>query len=115
MTASPTRASGTAPVQEGGHLCLVYDRFETQMAALLPFLKQGIEQGDRCLYVAAHRTADQVAGALAGAGIDVSPGEARASRVLLRSWDEFRPSGGFDPAAIVGLLRQLRDRAQADG
>ena len=35
------------------HLCLIYHTQEEQFAAALPYLRAGLERGERCLYIAA--------------------------------------------------------------
>jgi MEDS: MEthanogen/methylotroph, DcmR Sensory domain len=34
------------------HLCPIYDTQEEQFAAALPYLRTGLERGEKCLYVA---------------------------------------------------------------
>ncbi len=33
------------------HLCLIYDTLEEQFAAALPYLRIGLERGEKCLYI----------------------------------------------------------------
>jgi two-component system, chemotaxis family, sensor kinase Cph1 len=33
------------------HLCLIYETPEEQFAAALPYLRTGLERGEKCLYV----------------------------------------------------------------
>ena len=46
------------------HLCLIYDTREEQFAAALPYLKIGLERGEKCLYVVDENTAAAVLDAL---------------------------------------------------
>jgi chemotaxis family two-component system sensor kinase Cph1 len=34
------------------HLCLIYETQEEKFAAALPYLRAGLERGERCLYIA---------------------------------------------------------------
>src|SRR5947208_2229743 len=53
------------------HLCLIYDTREEQFAAALPYLKIGLERGEKCLYVVDENTAAAVLDALRRGGTDV--------------------------------------------
>ena len=53
-------------MKAGDHLCLIYDDDPAeQMLALLPYISQGLENGERCVYIADHQSPDQLQGALA--------------------------------------------------
>lgn len=56
-------------LQPGDHLCLIYDKYPSeQMPALILFIKQGLEQGEQCAYIADDQTVDQVTRALKRVG-----------------------------------------------
>ena len=46
------------------HLCLIYDTQEEQFAAALPYLRTGLERGEKCLYIVDENTAAAVLDAL---------------------------------------------------
>ena len=39
------------------HLCVIYDTQEEQFAAALPYLRTGLERGEKCLYIVDENTA----------------------------------------------------------
>ena len=53
------------------HLCLIYETREEQFSAVIPFIKIGLERGEKCLYVVDDNTAAMVINGMKGAGIDV--------------------------------------------
>jgi hypothetical protein len=53
------------------HLTLIYEGREEQFATAVPFVQQGLERGDRCLYLADDNDEETVARAMREAGIDV--------------------------------------------
>ncbi|MBI3455629.1 MAG: MEDS domain-containing protein, partial [Candidatus Rokubacteria bacterium] len=73
---------GLAPVEPGHHICLVYDNPAEQLAAVLPFLKEGLARGAQCVYVADDRTVEEVATALTAAGVDVARERERGALLL---------------------------------
>lgn len=57
-----------AKLRSHEHLCLIYNSREEQLAAALPFLKAGLERGEKCIYVAEQNSAPLVLDALHKAG-----------------------------------------------
>jgi len=53
------------------HLCLIYETPEEQFAAAVPFLRSGLDRGEKCLYVADEDSGTAVLNALRKAGTDV--------------------------------------------
>jgi hypothetical protein len=53
------------------HLCLIYETQEEQFAAALPFLRAGLERGERCLYIADANSGATVLDGLRKGGVEV--------------------------------------------
>lgn len=66
-----------ASLKQGDHICPIYESMAEQMASAVPFLKDGLVRGERCLYVADDHTAAQIVQALEAAGVDVAHTRAR--------------------------------------
>lgn len=102
-------------LQPGDHLCLIYDRDPAeQMPALVPFIKQGLEGGEQCIYIADDQTTDEVALALEESGIDVR-GELKRGALLLWTREEWRQPGELDSDKKAAQVRQFIDAAFAAG
>lgn len=102
-------------LQPGDHLCLIYDRDPAeQMPALVPFIKQGLEGGEQCIYIADDQTTDEVALALEGSGIDVRD-ELKRGTLLLWTREEWRQPGELDSDKKAAQVRQFIDAAFAAG
>ncbi len=77
----------------GDHLCLVYDDDPAeQLPVLLPYVQQGLEAGERCVYVADDQTVDELRAALRGYGIEVDAHVASGA-LLLWTRAEWRQPG----------------------
>jgi PAS domain S-box-containing protein len=85
------------------HLCLIYESREEQLAALVPFVRTGIERGDRCFYVADGRTVADVAPAMHAGGIDVAAEVSRGSLALATERESYLAAGEFDPDAMLAM------------
>src|SRR5262249_37057705 len=83
--------------------------------AAVPFLRAGLAQGERCVYIADERTTEEVAQALAAGGVNV-PGEcARGALELLTRRESYLRSGRFDPRRMIEFLGQAVEEALAAG
>ncbi|AEH35509.1 MEDS domain-containing protein [Halopiger xanaduensis] len=58
-------------VHANDHFALIYESQEEQFAAVIPFLRQGLERNERCLYITAENSREEVLEAMRERGIDV--------------------------------------------
>ena len=95
----------------GGHLCFFYDDDpREQLPTLIPFIKQGLAQGERCVYVADDMTVFQIHRALADAGVDALREMARGALLLLTRAD-WRQAGELDSELKAEQVRGMIDGA----
>src|SRR5258708_4591988 len=59
-------------LKQGDHICLIYENAAEQLAAAVPFVKEGLARGERCTYIADDRSVEEVVQALTAAGLDVA-------------------------------------------
>jgi len=115
----PPRA--IADAVPGDHLCCIYGSDDEQRAALVPYLRIGLERGEKVLYIVDARTAEAVLGDLRddgdrGAdGVDVDACLASGQLALLTRHDTYVRDGAFDPVAMISMLRQATEQAVAEG
>ena len=102
-------------LQPGDHLCLIYERDPAeQMPVLIPFIKQGLAAGERCIYIADDHTVEEVAHALKESGVDVG-GEAARGALLLWTRREWRQPGDLDSEKKALQVGEFVDAALAAG
>jgi len=119
-----------ADLGPGDHLCYLYETEEEHRAVLTPFLRQGLERGEKVLYIADAHTPETILGYLrnnpstalrhgsgqgSGQGLDVKPYLARGQLVILTCDDAYLREGVFDPEGMIALLRADTERALAEG
>jgi PAS domain S-box-containing protein len=103
-------------LKHGDHICPIYENEAEQMAVAIPFLKKGLARGERCLYVADDRSAEQIAQALKAAGVDVSHEQARGALLILTKRETYLKAGDeFDPQAMIEFLHLAEVQALAEG
>src|SRR5438132_12368992 len=87
-------------LKQGDHICPIYENEAEQMAVAIPFLKEGLVRGERCLYIGDDRSVEQIAQALTAAGVDVAHEQARLALSILTKRETYLKSGEeFDPQA----------------
>lgn len=97
------------------HLCLIYETPEEQFAAVLPFIRLGLERGEKCLYVADDNTAEAVVDRLKTAGIAVERAVASGQLVIVGKQEAYLKQGYFDPDWMLDFLKRATDEAKAAG
>lgn len=107
--------SSLSALQQGDHVCAIYDSPEEQLATISEYIKAGLDAGERCLYIVDNRTAEDVLGGMAAAGIDVATAQAGNRLALATKRESYLHAGSFDPDAMLASVARLTDQALADG
>lgn len=92
--------------QAGDHLCGFYYGDEERDALLLPFLRGGLESGNKCLAVVDSTPVEQVI-ANVTAGLDADALLASGQLQLYGSAQTYLRGGVFDPDAMIAFWEQL--------
>ena len=99
----------------GDHLCCLYETEEEHRAVLTPYLRQGLERGEKVLHIVDARTAEAVLIYLREDGLEVEAYLARGQLCILTRDDAYMRQGVFDPDGMIALLRSETARALAEG
>jgi signal transduction histidine kinase len=102
-------------LDHGDHVCLIYETFEEQMAAVVPFFREGLARGECCAYIVDEREAGDVVTVLSAHGLDVEGARERGALRFLTKREAYLRSGAFDPEAMIAFLSQTQDEALAAG
>lgn len=97
------------------HLCLLYSTREEQLAAVIPFIRLGLEKGEKCVYIADENDASVIEDALRVEGVDVNAEVGRGALAIIRKRDAYLKEGHFDPDLMIGLLIDNVNQARAEG
>jgi len=102
-------------LEPGDHVCCIYETEEEHRALLTPFLRQGLERGEKVIYIVDPHTAEIIKGYLQDDGMEVEPYLASGQMSILSVDDAYMPDGVFEPDAMITLLRSETERALAQG
>src|SRR5262249_37078633 len=98
------------------HACSIYNDPTEQLASVVPFLRAGLDRGERCLYVAEnqHKFVSIVA-ALNDAGVSAEAAlGSRAVILLTEPWAGYRQTA-LHHTSLSGLFREEKANALRDG
>jgi PAS domain S-box-containing protein len=79
------------------HLCSIYESPEEHFAVAIPFIRIGLDRGEKCIYIADDGTEPAVRDAMYAAGIDVERAIATDSLMLEKKEAAYLKHGSFDP------------------
>ena len=97
------------------HVCAFFRSKEEEYRVLLPFITEGLEQGDRAFHILdAHRRQDHLR-RLQEAGIDSAEAEAEG-RLVIRHWeDTYLQDGHFDQHRQISLFERVLLEGKTQG
>jgi CRP-like cAMP-binding protein len=97
----------------GDHVVFVYDDPSELFAFVVPFIKEGLAGGERCVYATAESRPADVTDALSAAGVRVDREMKRGAFALMTA-GEYYGSSSFDPARAIDRLQAgLREAVSA--
>jgi hypothetical protein len=102
-------------IKDGDHVCVLYDYSPIeQMPAVVAFLREGLQAGEQCIYVADETPASHVLTWLKAEKIEVDADQARgALQVWSRS--QWRQPGLLDSIRKAAQVREVVESATAAG
>ncbi|HLG99594.1 MAG TPA: MEDS domain-containing protein [Bryobacteraceae bacterium] len=102
---APVRLAGRTLTQKR-HVCAFFNSREEQNKILMPFLKEGIERGEKILRIMDRRLRNEYLDAYTAGGIDVQAAEA-SGQLEVRHWhDTYLQGGQFDGDSMIRLLEE---------
>lgn len=102
-------------LEPGSHLCLLYSDHDEQMAAAVPFMRDGLASHERCIYVADDRSVDEVLACFRDRGLDPRGAIESGALSLHTKRDTYLKSGRFDPDRMLALIGEETEKALANG
>jgi len=97
------------------HLCSIYDGFREQFDVAIPFIKAGLERGEKCLYVADSDSPYDIRETMQAEGIDVERATRSKALVLIDERQAYLKNGPFDPEWMLNFWRESSAAAIGEG
>ncbi|MCU4972774.1 MEDS domain-containing protein [Halobacteria archaeon AArc-m2/3/4] len=101
-------------VEANEHIALFYESREEQFSAVVPFVRQGLERGERVMYVLEEHEEDEVIAALSEAGIDVDTAVDSGALTFHGIDETYLRTGAFDPDEMLEFYGEALAAATAE-
>jgi hypothetical protein len=97
------------------HVCAFFDSTRQEDATMMPFMREGLSQGERGFCIVDPEGIQSYEGRLASAGVEVA-GAKDAGQLEIRPWNEaYLREGHFNQEAMLELIESVLQEGKASG
>jgi signal transduction histidine kinase len=93
------------------HFALVYDTKAELLTTAIPFIQQGLERGEKCMYVIDESTREELEGAMRERGIDVDAALQSGALVFKTIQETYLEGGSFDTDEMMEVYASAVEEA----
>ncbi|MFC7142741.1 MEDS domain-containing protein [Halosimplex aquaticum] len=97
------------------HIALIYEDQVGQFETVVPFIREGLERGERCIYVADDNSVDEVLDAMRARGLAVDDAVESGALSVYTEEETYRRTGEFDRDAMIDFWRDALADATDSG
>jgi hypothetical protein len=102
-------------LEKGMHICTFFRTSAERYRVLMPFIREGMEQGDRAFHIVNPSLRNEHTQRIAEAGIDTARAEVEGQLEII-GWDEaYLRGGSFNQNAMLSLLPVLLNNGRTRG
>jgi len=114
MAEQPITVAGRR-LDKSRHICSFFHTKQEEYRVFLPFIKEGLDRGEKALHIVDAALLNDHFERLASAGINTADC-IEARRLEVRTWEEaYLRGGAFDQYAMLSLIEELLQDAKAQG
>ncbi|MBM4054933.1 MAG: PAS domain S-box protein [Planctomycetes bacterium] len=97
------------------HICQICDTQEEQLEIAVPFIKIGLERGEKCIYVVDYQASQVPINALQNGGIDVKNVLKAGTLSIFDKKQVYLNQGNFDPDKTIQYWQKIIASAKMEG
>ncbi|HEV2853472.1 MAG TPA: MEDS domain-containing protein [Thermoanaerobaculia bacterium] len=97
------------------HVCAFFNSKEEEYRVLLPFIKEGLGQGDKAFHIVSADHRPEHLRRLEQEGIDVAAAQQKNQLEVWRWEDAYLRDGHFDQNRMLALIEQVLNDGEAQG
>jgi two-component sensor histidine kinase len=102
-------------LKPGKHLCCIYETDEEHKSVITPYLRLGLENNEKVLYIVDENTAETVLNYLKDDGVDADQFLHNGQLSILNVTDSYMKDGVFDPDKMIKMLSDETGKALKEG
>lgn len=110
-----TQAASTFRFKRGDHVCIFYHDDEALLQTLVPYLADGLNNGERCFCAQRKEFIPVLLQRLQSRGIDVASTLRKKALEIHTVEDLYLARGKFEPKRLMGLLEAAIENAVKEG
>ncbi len=97
------------------HVCAFFDSAADELRVLGPFVREGLQRGEKAFHIVDPLLTDAYRAQLAAAGIDIASAEQRG-QFRVATWDQaYLREGHFDQDRMLALIEEVLQAGPAEG
>jgi MEDS: MEthanogen/methylotroph, DcmR Sensory domain len=97
------------------HICAFFSSPEEEYRVLAPFIREGIERGEKAFHIVDPQLKDEYVRRLREMGIDTDTAEKRGQLVVRRWQDAYLRDGHFDQDRMIALAEEVLSSGAKEG
>jgi signal transduction histidine kinase len=97
------------------HFALIYDHQEEQLDIIVPFLRRGLERGEKSIFIVDDTSPATVIVAMERHGIDVEAATRSGALAIITKHDAYLKNGDFDPDWMIDFLAEAVEDTKKRG
>ena len=97
------------------HICAFFNSSDEEYRVLLPYIREGIERGEKAYHIVDPRDMEDHFRRLRGAGIDTDAAGGRGQLVVKRWQDAYLRDGHFDQDRMLSLIEEVLSGGPREG
>ena len=97
------------------HICAFFHSSDEEYRVLLPFIREGIEHGEKAFHIVDPKLIDDHSRRLREAGIDTEATSQRGQLVVKRWQDAYLRDGHFDQDRMLALIEEVLSAGPKEG
>ena len=97
------------------HICAFFHSSDEEYRVLLPFIREGIERGEKAFHIVDPRTMEDHFRRLREAGIDTEAAGQRGQLVVKRWQDAYLRDGHFNQDRMLSLIEEVLSGGPEEG
>jgi len=97
------------------HICAFFHSSDEEYRVLLPFIREGIERGEKAFHIVDPKLIDDHSRRLRDAGIDTQATSQRGQLVVKRWQDAYLRDGHFDQDRMLALIEEVLSAGPKEG
>jgi DNA-binding CsgD family transcriptional regulator len=102
-------------LEPGDHVCCLFETDDEHRALMTSFMRRGLEQNEKVIYIVDTRSANEVINYLRDNGVETESCLESGQLIIFTIGDAYMREGIFDPDNMIALLQDQTEQALNEG